>query len=104
MSKLRRPPVTSEEDFIAGAEERQARIVSQNKDSDKKAVAKIRFTVSIEKELVEKVRNAAYWLPGYTIGKIVSEGLEKELKKLEEEHGPFQQRKGEVPRGRPLVP
>ena len=52
--------------------------------------AKIQFTVYLERELVEELRDAANVLAGYphylTISQIVTDGARTELRRLRDEH------------------
>ena len=54
------------------------------------APAKVQFTVYLERELVEELRDAANVLAGYphylTISQIVSDGARAELRRLRDEH------------------
>lgn len=58
---------------------------------------KIAFTVNIPLSLVEKFRNAAYWIPGATINGLVMDALRKEIKHLESIHGVFRDRRENMP-------
>jgi hypothetical protein len=59
--------------------------------------------VSVEANLLERLRRAIYWSPGVTMAGLTEAGLERELDRLEQKHGSFKaipsgQR---VKRGRP---
>ena len=62
-----------------------------------------RFSVQIDAELVERVRDAAFWTPGLTMADVVEDGVRRALVALEKKNGgPFQPRKGKVKAGRPV--
>lgn len=64
---------------------------------------KERFTVHLPQELVERIRNAAYWTPGLTLARLVAEALSDHLDRLEQERGgSFEHRAGELHAGRPV--
>ena len=70
---------------------------------------KERFTVHLDVELVDRVRNAVYWLSGpperLTISELVDKALRVQLKKLERKHNkgePFKRRGSELTGGRPI--
>lgn len=76
---------------------------STKKEEGRGLTQKIRFSANIPLSLKEKVDNAAYWVPGMTVSKVVELALEKEIKRLEKEHNdgqPFEQM-GEFRFGRP---
>jgi hypothetical protein len=61
-----------------------------------------RMTVSLPAELVERIRDAAYWSPGATMAGLITEALEGLLKQRELENGrPFAPRLGALKPGRP---
>ena len=61
-----------------------------------------RMTVSLPSDLVERVRDAAYWTPGTTMAGLITEALEDFLKQRELENGhPFAPRLGALKPGRP---
>lgn len=61
-----------------------------------------RMTVSLPAELVERVRDAAYWSPGSTMAGLIAEALEGLLKQRELQNGrPFAPRLGALRPGRP---
>lgn len=61
-----------------------------------------RITLIITDDLMERVRNAAYWTPGETLSSIGARGVEKEIRRLEKVNGgPFAPRTQAVRRGRP---
>ena len=64
---------------------------------------KERLTVNIPPELIERARNAVYWTPGLTLAGLAEDALLKALRRLEKENGgPFKERDGHLPPGRPI--
>lgn len=64
---------------------------------------KVRFGANVPPALKDRADNAAYWVPGMTVSKLVELGLEKEIRRLEKEHNdgqPFADR-GQFRFGRP---
>lgn len=47
---------------------------------------KVRFGANVPAGLKERVDNAAYWVPGMTISKLVELALEKEIRRLEKDY------------------
>jgi hypothetical protein len=63
-----------------------------------------RMTVSLPAELVERVRDAAYWTPGSTMAGLIAQALEDLLKQREVQNGrPFAPRLGALKPGRPKM-
>ena len=61
-----------------------------------------RMTVSLPADLVERVRDAAYWSPGSTMAGLIAEALEDLLKQRELRNGrPFAPRLAALRPGRP---
>lgn len=61
-----------------------------------------RMTVSLPADLVERVRDAAYWTPGSTMAGLITEALEGLLRQRELQNGrPFAPRLGALKPGRP---
>ncbi|NGZ02623.1 MAG: hypothetical protein CV090_06200 [Nitrospira sp. WS238] len=61
-----------------------------------------RMTVSLPTDLLERVRDAAYWMPGTTMAGLISSALEGFLTKLESQNGrPFSPRLQDLKPGRP---
>lgn len=61
-----------------------------------------RMTVSLPSDLVERVRDAAYWSPGSTMAGLITEALEGLLRQRELQNGrPFAPRLGALKPGRP---
>lgn len=65
--------------------------------------AKANYTASVDLEILERVRDAAFFVPGLTVSEVFSEGARLYLAKLEKERGePIPQRSGQqVKTGRP---
>ncbi|WP_447599789.1 hypothetical protein [Nitrospira sp. Nam80] len=63
-----------------------------------------RMTVSLPADLVERVRDAAYWTPGSTMAGLITQALEDLLKQREVQNGrPFAPRLGALKPGRPKM-
>ena len=61
-----------------------------------------RMTVSLPTDLLERIRDAAYWMPGTTMAGLISSALEKFLTNLESQNGrPFLPRLQDLKPGRP---
>lgn len=66
-------------------------------------MAKVRFTVNISPESVDKARNAVFWTPGLTLAELVERSVSREVERLAEERGePFPERARELTRGKPI--
>lgn len=62
-----------------------------------------KLTVHLEADIVNRVKNAAYWNPRLTIAKIAERGIRLALREVEKEHGgAYLQREGELVGGRPI--
>lgn len=62
-----------------------------------------KLTVHLERELVERVKNAAYWNPRLTIARIAAQGIREVIEKVETENGgPYRTRESELVGGRPI--
>ena len=62
-----------------------------------------KLTVHLEADIVNRVKNAAYWNPRLTIAKIAERGIRLALKEVEKDHGgAYPQREGELVGGRPI--
>lgn len=62
------------------------------------------MTVSLPADLVERMRDAAYWTPGQTMASLISNALQDFLSTLEAKNGhPFMPRLGDLKPGRPRV-
>ena len=62
-----------------------------------------KLTVHLPADLVNRVKNAAYWNPRLTIAKIAEHGIRVALERVEKENGgQYRQREGELVGGRPI--
>lgn len=61
-----------------------------------------RLTVNLPTDLLEQLRNTAYWSPGVTLAELVERGIRETLGNVERTHGgPFPMRLAELKGGRP---
>jgi hypothetical protein len=68
-----------------------------------KAPKRQKATVNVRLDLMERVKNASYWVPGLTVTAIVEIGLMHALEQIEKKHGgPYPARESELVGGRPL--
>ncbi len=74
------------------------------------AVKRKRATFHVSTEVLDRARNAVFWLSGpperLTLGRLVERALIDYLKRLEKEHNkgkPFEERHEELRGGRPVV-
>lgn len=66
-------------------------------------MSKMRITFYVSKDVVERVKNAAYWTPGMTLSAMAEKALEEHVERLEAERGePFPERESELSKGRPV--
>jgi hypothetical protein len=64
---------------------------------------KLRLTVQVHSEVLERVKNAVYWTPGLTLAALAEEALIKAVDALEKKCGKqFPTRAEELKGGRPL--
>ncbi len=85
--------------------------------TDSQTNRKERFSIQISKSVLERARNAVFWVRELTLAQLTQQALEKELKRLEEGSGvfdaktgkpikkkgaPFPQRQEALKSGRPL--
>ena len=62
-----------------------------------------KLTIHLNDDLVNRVKNAAYWNPRLTIARIAERGIRKALEEVERENrGPYPQRESELVGGRPI--
>ena len=62
-----------------------------------------KLTVHLQPDLIERVKNAAYWNPRLTIAAIAEAGIRQALTEVEREHGgPYPPREQELRGGRPI--
>jgi hypothetical protein len=68
-----------------------------------KAPKRQKATVNVRLDLMERVKNASYWVPGLTVTAIVEMGLKHALEQIEQKNdGPYPARENELIGGRPL--
>lgn len=64
---------------------------------------KQRITVQISQDVIERIKNAAYWTPGLTLASLAEEAFSRAVDALEEERkASFPKRKEELKTGRPI--
>jgi hypothetical protein len=64
---------------------------------------KEKLTVHLTHDLIERVKNAAYWNPRLTIAAIAERGIIEVIQQIEQEHGgPYPPREAELKGGRPI--
>ena len=64
---------------------------------------KEKLTVHLTHDLIERVKNAAYWNPRLTIASIAELGVKHAIEQVEKEHGgPYPPREAELKGGRPI--
>ena len=64
---------------------------------------KEKLTVHLTHDLIERVKNAAYWNPRLTIAAIAERGIIQVIEEIEQEHGgPYPPREEELKGGRPI--
>lgn len=67
------------------------------------AAGRRKITVHLRPDLVERVKNAAYWNPRLTIASIAEAGILHALEQVEKENGgPYPPREQELRGGRPI--
>jgi hypothetical protein len=59
------------------------------------------YGFKLREEIVERMRDAAYWIPGLTMTAIVEKSVEQYLDQLEKDMGKIAPRSGDVKTGRP---
>ena len=62
----------------------------------------VRFTVSIQPDLLERARRVAYFEPGKTLAGLIREGLERIVTSYERRRKRPYPRRGDLRRGKPL--
>lgn len=76
---------------------------NQNDQAEKKGPKKEKLTVHLTHDLIERVKNAAYWDPELTIASIAEVGIQFAIEQVEKRHGsPYPKRKSELKGGRPI--
>jgi hypothetical protein len=64
---------------------------------------KEKLTVLLTHDIIERVKNAAYWNPRLTIASIAERGIAQVIDEVEREHGgPYPPREEELRGGRPI--
>lgn len=82
---------------------RRATAVAEEPTAAELLASRQKLTVHLDSDVVNRVKNAAYWDPRLTIAKIAERGIRLALKEVEKEHGgPYPQRNGELLGGRPI--
>lgn len=72
---------------------------SISKQSPKRA----KITVVVDGELVERIKNAAYWNPALTVASVTEMGIRLAMERIEKDHGgPYPTRTTNLRPGRPL--
>lgn len=62
-----------------------------------------KLTVHLDADVVNRVKNAAYWNPRLTIARIAERGIRLALREVEKENnGAYPQREGDLVGGRPI--
>jgi hypothetical protein len=80
-----------------------AEVSRENGHNGEKAHKKEKLTVHLTHDLIERIKNAAYWEPELTIASIAERGIKHAMAEVEREHGgPYQKRKSELKGGRPI--
>ena len=84
----------------------QAVSQSRGEQADPKKVdgqKREKLTVHLSHDLIERVKNAAYWNPRLTIASIAELGIKFAIEQVEKEHGgPYPARESELKGGRPI--
>ncbi len=72
------------------------------KEKQEYSSRKLRFTVNLPEDLIEEVKDCAFWTPGLTLSQFTINAFIEALAKYEKQNGkPFDPRTGELPTGRP---
>jgi hypothetical protein len=67
------------------------------------ALSRKKLTVHLRPDVIERVKNAAYWNPRLTIAAIAEEGIRRAIEEIERENGgPYPAREQELRGGRPM--
>ena len=89
-------------------EEPEAAAPAKGRGEEPKASAaashkKEKLTVHLTHDLIERVKNAAYWNPRLTIAAIAEQGIIQVIEQIEQENGgPYPPREAELKGGRPI--
>jgi hypothetical protein len=66
-------------------------------------VVKDRMTFHLPVKVIDRAKNAVYWIPGLTLADLAAEAIDTAVDKLEKKNGrPFQRREGDLKGGRPI--
>ncbi len=77
--------------------------VKKEKPEQPPPIAKVRMTILLPVDLLDKARDACFYEPGLTMSDLVAKGLKSEISKLEKRRGePFPPRAGPIKTGRPF--
>ncbi len=72
-------------------------------ETQQRGVKKEKITVHLTHDLIERLKNAAYWNPELTIAGIAERGVAFAIAEVEKENGgPYPRRKRELKGGRPI--
>ncbi len=75
----------------------------ESRGAQPKSAKKEKLTVHLYPELIERVKNAAYWNPRLTIAAIAEIGIAYAMEQVEKENGgPYPPRESELKGGRPI--
>jgi hypothetical protein len=86
-----------------GAEVIEHPAANREEKPEKKVQKKEKLTVHLTHDLIERVKNAAYWDPRLTIASIAELGIKYAIEEVEKAHGgPYPQRESELKGGRPI--
>ncbi len=98
-------PLPDEQDDIRPARTAVVTVKAEppRKPPKPKAPKRQKATVTVRLDLMERVKNASYWVPGLTVTAVVEMGLMHALEQIEKKHGgPYPARENELIGGRPL--
>lgn len=102
-----RPPIdslitdTTKEAKKEPVPDTRKKVESKPEESSPPRVSKEKVTVLVENDLLERVRNAAWW-QRKTLASLAEEGLRLVVERMERQHGgPFDQRTEDLKTGRP---
>jgi hypothetical protein len=76
---------------------------STPQEQGRRSHKKEKLTVHLTHDLIERVKNAAYWNPRLTIASIAERGIAAVIEEIERENGgPYPAREEELKGGRPI--
>ena len=91
------------DDDAAGSSPPHAAYEAKAADAAVAPEGRQKLTVHLEADVVNRVKNAAYWNPRLTIARIAERGIRLALREVEKDHGgAYPQREGELVGGRPI--